>query len=295
MSRTLRRILLAVQFHTIVPVKVKMNNAASEEELAGSVPFFPLAGTFQGILVAVSSFVFLNPLGPRVAGGLALAALIISSGGFDLDGLADTADALAAKTAAVPEAARQKKLAIMKEGPTGAVGAAAISASVLLKYLLISHLLEMPAGRTAPGGKTVVFALLLLMPAFSKWATVPAMLHGRPARQDGLGRIFIGRTGPGQAALSTVLLAAIWFASFYPAVFLLKTSGLSACAVFLIFLLAFFYALGVAAARFFEKKWGGLTGDNLGALTELSDILFLLAAALWLGHMTGHGVAGLFA
>ncbi|MDA8388525.1 MAG: adenosylcobinamide-GDP ribazoletransferase [Nitrospiraceae bacterium] len=297
----LRRVLLAIQFRTIVPVRVK--GGVSEEELAGSVPFFPLAGAFQGILLAASSLVFLNLFGPRIAGGLALAVLIVSSGGFDLDGLADTADALAVKIKTVPgdpAAARQKRLAIMKEGPVGAMGAVAISLSVLLKYLLISGLLEAgyglagwpaswPADWSAgwPAGKAAVPALLALMPAFSKWATIPAMRRGRPARQDGLGRIFIPRTGAGDVAVSALLLAALWFAAFYPAVFRLGTISLSACAGFFILLLVFFYALSAAAARFFAGKWGGLTGDNLGALTELADVFFLLAALLWLGHLPG--------
>ena len=284
--KTLRRILLAVQFHTIVPIRVKMDDAVPEEEfLAGSVPFFPLAGAFQGALLAAASLVFLGPLGPRVAGGLALAVLIISSGGFDLDGLADTADALAVKTGPSknPEAARQKRLGIMREGSIGAAGAVSVCLSVLLKYLLISHLLAAGSGLAAgPGGRAAVLAFLALMPAFSKWATLPAMLHGRPARQDGLGRIFIRRMGPGRLTLATLVLTALWFTAFYPAVFRLGAVSIFSCAGFLVFLLVFFYLLGASSARFFEKKWGGLTGDNLGALTELADVLFLLAAALWL-------------
>ena len=278
MTKTLRRILLAVQFHTIVPVKVKMDDASSEEELAGSVPFFPVAGAFQGALLAASSLVFLGPLGPRVAGGLALAVLIISSGGFDLDGLADTADALAAKAGPSknPEAARQKRLDIMRESTIGAAGAVAVCLTVLLKYLLISRIL-------GAGSGPAVLPLLLLMPAFSKWATVPAMLHGRPAREDGLGRIFIRRMGPGRLTLATLILVALWLAAFYPAVCLGAVPA-AVCAGFFAFLLVFFYILGASAARFFEKTWGGLTGDGLGALTELADILFLLAAALWLGR-----------
>ncbi len=283
----IKRILLALQFHTILPVRV--NGGVSEKELASSATFFPLAGAFQGFLLAIFSLAFAKLFGPYVAGGLSLTVLISASGGFDLDGLADTADALAvkAKSSGNPPADRQKRLDIMKQGTVGAMGAIALIISILLKYLFISSMLgaghnHLPA--YSPGRKSIVFALLFLMPAFSKWTTIPAMYHGRPARQDGLGRIFIGNTGLKELALSTLLLAGLCFAAFYLPAFYLKSVSPLACAGFSLFLLCFFYALSVSEVKFFTKRFGGLTGDHLGALTELAEALFLLVATLWLGH-----------
>ena len=271
----IKRILLALQFHTIVPVKV--NGDISGKEVASSAPWFPLAGAFQGFLLAASSLAFSNLFGPYIAGGLAVTVSIIASGGFDLDGLADTADALALKSSGDPAADRRKRLDIMKESTVGAMGVISIVISILMKFLLISGLL-------VSGRNPAVFAVLFLMPAFSKWVTVPAMYHGKPARHDGLGRIFILHTGFQEMALSTLLVSGLYFAAFYLPVFYLKTVPPSACAGFLILLLVFFYILSVSAVRFFMKRWGGLTGDHLGALTELAEVFFLLMATLWLRY-----------
>ncbi len=274
----IKRILLALQFHTIVPVKV--SGEVTERDLARSAPFFPLAGALQGLLLAAASLALADAFGPNIGGGLSLAVLIIASGGFDLDGLADTADALAVKTSGDPEACRQKRLDIMKESTVGAMGVIAIVVSILLKFLLISGAL---ASGYAPGRRWLVFALLFAMPAFSKWITLPAMYHGQPAREDGLGRIFIGNTGFREVACSTFLLAGIWLVAFYPALYL-KDVSLTGCIEFFLFPLVFFYALGVLGVKFFAKKFGGLTGDHLGALTELAEALFLLIAVFRLRH-----------
>ena len=270
---------MALQFHTIVPVRV--NGEISEKDVASSAPWFPLAGAFQGFLLSVSAFALTKLFGPYIAGGLAVSVSIIASGGFDLDGLADTADSLAVKSSGDPAADRKKRLDIMKESTIGAIGAVALIISVLMKFLLISGLLEAGYGPEQKQ-RPAVFALLFLMPAFSKWTTLPAMYHGQPARQDGLGRIFIQNTGLKDVALSTILLTGLYSAIFWLPVFYLKAVPPAACEGFLLLIMVFFYILSVSAARFFMKKYGGLTGDHLGALTELADLFFLMISTLWL-------------
>ncbi|MDA8088181.1 MAG: adenosylcobinamide-GDP ribazoletransferase [Nitrospiraceae bacterium] len=278
-----KRILLAVQFHTVLPVKV--NGPVQEEDMAGSIPFFPLAGAAQGFFLAVSAMAFAHffDFDRYAAGALALAVYIILSGGFDLDGLADTADALSVKSCGDPEADRQKRLEIMKDSHVGAMGVIALIISILLKFVLISGLLAL----TEP----YAFALLFMMPVFSKWATVPVMFHGKPARKEGLGRLFIGNAGAKDVALASLLLLCLWFAVF-SSLFIYRQEGMLPQVhfpfLFLFFpLIIFLYAEGRAAARFLSRKFGGLTGDHLGAITEASEILFLIAASLW-PHLAAH-------
>ena len=57
---------------------------------------------------------------PGLSTALVLLLYVLSSGGFHLDGVADTFDALAAK------GDRERKLDIMKGGTNGAVGMAAV-------------------------------------------------------------------------------------------------------------------------------------------------------------------------
>lgn len=45
------------------------------------------------------------------------------------------------------------------------------------------------------------------------------------------------------------------------------------------------YIFSLAAVKFCSRQFGGLTGDNLGAISEVSEIVFLMAASIWLQHL----------
>lgn len=197
--------------------------------------------------------------------------LTATNGGFHLDGLADTFDALSVKTSGDITKDRQKRLAVMKESTVGAIGVVAIVLIVLLKYLLVEVVLVRTPSE-AP-------YILLLLPVFSKWVMVPALYHGRSAKNEGLAAIFIGNL-----RLRTLVLAS---ASLF-AVFCIATAAFSRLhpltdPVFSFsFLLAASYGLSVLWARFCGQRFGGLTGDNLGALSEMAEPLFLAILFLWL-------------
>jgi len=68
--------------------------------------------------------------------------------------------------------------------------------------------------------------------------------------------------------------------------FLLAIQFLTASAVVLFFLPAFIsvYLFCRFWGTLCTRKFGGLTGDTLGAQSELSEILFLMVASSWLQH-----------
>lgn len=266
----MRQVLLAFQFLTIVPVKVAGD--ITERDVARSSAFFPLVGAFQGLLTAAPAFLLLTVLPTDITAGLALLFLVLSNGGFDLDGLADTIDGLAVKSSGDTEEDTARRLEVMKDSAVGAMGVIALLLAVLLKFVLMQRLL---ADFSAPA----VCAVFFLMPVYSKWITVPAMYHGTSARRDGLGKIFIEHTGAGSVTISTISVLALSFLAFSldpPGISLM--SGLEACALTVIA----FYLFGLLAVKFLIKRFGGLTGDHFGALTEVSEIIFLLAAYIWL-------------
>lgn len=275
-----KRALLAVQFHTVLPVKV--SGTVLEKDMAGSVPFFPLAGAAQGLLLAASAALFTRFFDSYIAGALSLAAYVMSGGGFDLDGLADTADALSVKSCGDREADRKKRLEIMKDSHVGAMGVIALIISILLKFALISGLLRLAA--------PAAFALLFMMPAFSKWATIPVMFHGSPARKEGLGRIFIGNAGGKDVLLASFFLALLFFAASGLSSYLhwLPAMPFSAYLFLFLFLTVFLYGAGLAAIRFLNRNFGGVTGDHLGAVTEASEAVFLVCAVLFVRFFASH-------
>ena len=263
------RFLLAFQFLTIIPLKVKGN--VSEREIAQSAAFFPAVGAFQGLLVLLSALFLSKVLPSEIVSGLIILILIISNGGFHLDGLADTFDALSVKSSSNEAINREKRLSVMKDSATGPIGVTAIVLTILLKFLLIKNLL---ASYLLP---LVPYFILFLMPVLSRWSMVPAIFHGKSARQDGLGKLFIDNTGAKDFLLSTTLTVGCWFVLSFTLP-LLNYLPLLLLSLFVLYILSF------SATRFFNKKFNGLTGDNLGAISEISEILFLLVTSIWLRH-----------
>ena len=158
----------------------------------------------------------------------------------------------------------------MKDSATGAIGVTAIVMILLLKYLFISSLF-------AKYGTWNVAYLLFLMPVFSKWAIIPALFHGQPATSGGLGRIFIEGMDVRTYLLSWLLLAVATLA----ATWLCPSSSLAASVSFLSLLCLCLYAFSLLWVFFCSRKFGGLTGDTIGAAAEIADLLFLAMAFLW--------------
>jgi adenosylcobinamide-GDP ribazoletransferase len=145
---------------------------------------------------------------------------------------------------------------------------------LLLKFILMRRLLSDFSIVTAS-------TLFFLMAVFSKWINLPVMYHGVSARKNGLGQIFIEHAGLGSLAISTGIVAL--FILPVAGITLLGVSPLNGalfCACFCISA----YLLALLAVKFLQKRFGGLTGDHFGALTEISELLFLVVAYIWLQH-----------
>ena len=268
----MRQLFLALQFLTILPVKVR--GTVKGKDMSGAAVFFPAAGAFQGLLAVCTALISFNFFTSEITSGLVLLTFIVISGGFHLDGLADTFDALAVKSSGDYTADRDKMLSIMKDSTTGAIGVVAIVMTILLKFLFLNNLLN-----TAPSSSSYVF--LFFMPVFSKWGMVLTMYHGKSARQDGLGKMFIEHINLVRVVFASLLV--IFFYAVADMLFLHNTYGTASIIIFFV-LLAVSYMYCLLSVKFFDSRFGGLTGDTLGAAAEISEILFLMVVSLWLQH-----------
>jgi adenosylcobinamide-GDP ribazoletransferase len=269
-DRDLKELLLAFQFLTIIPITVKGD--ISGNEVSRSAVFFPLVGAFQGALAVGAVHLSAGLFGVEIAPAIALLILAASNGGFHLDGLADTFDALAVKSSGDDASDIGRRLSVMKDGSTGPIGVMSIVFAVLLKFLLLKGLL---LGLTRPA----FYAFLLLMPVYSKWAMVPPMYHGSPARKDGLGKIFTGRTSIGTVVLSSCMTIIV---SAFVYVLLLRGEYGPSITPLPFVSLALLYLFGLLSAKYCTGKFGGVTGDVFGAISEISEIFCLMGVSAWL-------------
>jgi adenosylcobinamide-GDP ribazoletransferase len=267
----MKRFLIALQFLTIIPVKNDMT--VQEDDIAKSASLFVVVGFLQGLLLLATDYSARRIFHSELVIGLILLVLVLSNGGFHLDGLSDTFDALASKSEGEENRDKLKRLAIMKTGTVGPIGVTAIVFSLALKYLALNNLSHFQP--------FTYVSSLLLMPVLSKWAMVISIFHGKPAREDGLGRIFINRIGWKEIVISTgillllLLLSSVGFSRFFSLYVPNKQY------IFYIFLLLSLWLFCRVEIKFFNKKFGGLTGDMLGATSEITEIIFLFMVIAW--------------
>lgn len=234
--------MIAMQFLTIIPLP--FNTRCEAEDLGRSTAIFPLVGlTIGGMLVGLN-WLIAPWLARPLTDALLITALAAVTGGLHLDGLADVCDGLAAR------GGRERFLAVMKDSHVGAVGAVGLVLGLLLKW---QALLAVPVGQK--------WQALLLFLILARFGQVQSIVFSKSARQDGLGSTFIGGAGPMQLLLAWALaLAAAWL--------LLGIAGLVALAA-------------VMAGTWLLKAWfkhrlGGITGDVIGCISELNEILALV-------------------
>ncbi len=257
----MKNILIALQFLTIIPVKDV--GEVSEKEMGKATIFFPFVGCLEGISLVILATFFLKIFTAEMTNALLVLMLVLINGGLHLDGLADTFDAIASR------GDRVRKLAIMKDGTVGPIGVVAIVMALLLKYVSLNAVFFHSIS-------AIYYVTLILMPVASRWALVPAIYYCKSARQDGLGRVFIEYTGTKELLIATVVTIVL--------ALLVCSSGsqYSFFTFYLLFVLPVLYIFNFALVWFFNKNFGGMTGDSFGAVNEFALLAFLLATVLWL-------------
>lgn len=189
----------------------------------------------------------INPFFPApVEAALLVVGLVMLSGGMHLDGFMDTLDGL------LSGRSRERMLEIMHDSRAGALGVTGVVCLLLLKYSLWLGL-----------ALDEQVAVLLVVPAISRWGMTLAVFFFPYARTSGLGAIYVKHTGVKELVVATVIAGAS------AAVFM----GLLG-----IGLLTFCFLLTYLLARTIANKLGGLTGDVYGFINETLEVVLLLAA-----------------
>ena len=244
MKRLIKDFGTAVLFLTILPAPRPAQH--DHRALASSMIFFPLVG-FLIAAVSLGLVTAVTPFFPERFSTLLLVLIpILLTGALHVDGFADFFDAFFFGRS------REHMLQIMKDSRIGVWGAVSIVFLVLMKWEL---LLLVPMR-----GKTFLAAL-----ALARWSQVLLSWFQPAAREgEGLGSQVAKRVGARELIGSSVFALA--------ACALLNVQGFAlALAV-----VAFVLISGVI----YKKKFGGITGDLIGATSEMTELtVFLWAAA----------------
>jgi len=190
-----------------------------------------------------------------VTAAVLIGVVALGSRGLHLDGLADTADGLSASYD------RAKALEVMRRGNTGPIGAVALVIVLITQIAAAAAILGRPWGALAAGGLICLSRGSLLI---SCAAGIGA------ARPDGLGAAVAGVVPRVVSGVGLVLAAAI-------ACVLLAVTGspwwLGVVAIVLSGVVALLLVLRC------KSRFGGITGDVLGAGIELTLAALLMVAS----------------
>jgi adenosylcobinamide-GDP ribazoletransferase len=245
---------LAVGTFTVIPVRPpgRVDRTAARQAMI----IAPLATVpIGGASVAVGALGGWAGLPGLVTAALLVCAVAVGSRGLHLDGLADTADGLAASYD------RSRALEIMRRGNTGPIGAATLVLVLVIQVAATADVLARSWGPAVVGGVICLSRCSLLITCA---AGVPS------ARPDGLGAMVAGVV----PRVATVLGVAL--------------SGAAACGLLMLSGRPWWQgAVAVALASLTlaplmnrcRRRFGGITGDVLGAGIELSMTALLVVAS----------------
>ena len=235
---------VALAFFTRLPVR-----PAAVHPLSACALAFAPVGALIGATVGIV-FLLLDGLGlpALVAALLALGCGLVLTGALHEDGLADTTDALGRND-------RTAALEIMRDSRMGAFGGLALVLSLGLRGAAIAVL---------PGW--IGLAALIGAHAFSRAVLAVAMERLAPARTDGLGAA-AGRPRAREAMQALGLGAAIALVAA------LLFAGLGAG----LFALIVGATVGLGGLEVARRRFGGYTGDVLGALQQIVEAAMLIA------------------
>ncbi len=245
MIKGFRDLLAAFQFMTRLPLP---SAPPEPDSLSRAAKFFPLVGLALGLGAAVLNRLLSGHASRSVVAITVLVYLILITGGFHEDGLADAADGFGGGWT------KDKILLIMHDSHIGAFGTIALTLSLLTRYVLLSEL------------ATVRFSSYVMAAhVLCRWTTLPLGMFLRPARPEGQGAQLAQRTSVISLVFATVVAVAICYLLLRDHMWLPIAAAL---------------ALTVITAAYYRSQIGGVTGDCFGATNQLTEIAVYFCGVL---------------
>ncbi|MGB4811643.1 MAG: adenosylcobinamide-GDP ribazoletransferase [Methylophilaceae bacterium] len=236
-----RYFLTAIMFFTRVHVRL---NDFKEVDLNKAARFFPLVGILVGTVGALVFWLtnLLLPLNLAIL--LSMVATILLTGAFHEDGLADATDGLGGGFE------REQVLTIMTDSRIGSYGAISLVLVLLTKYQALSHQIV-----------ALIPVTLIAGHALSRFCAVYVMFTQRYVKVTGKSKPLAT-----QISVQELILAGIF--GLAPIIFFTPVYWLALLPVAMVW---YWFSTKI------KTRIGGYTGDCLGAMQQLTEVVFYIA------------------
>ncbi|MBN1624904.1 MAG: adenosylcobinamide-GDP ribazoletransferase [Deltaproteobacteria bacterium] len=235
----------AIQTLTSIPMPGK-----GDKDLSLALPWFPVVGLLLGIVLWIAGFLWaLLPFSGWSFGCAMLLVIldVLLTRGLHLDGLADWADSMGGF-------GRDRRLAIMKDTSVGVFGTIAVLLCLISKLVIFERLFS---------SETFLWIVPVMVLSRAMMTELIATLpYARSS--DGMARPFVENAGKGKRISSLIIAGSLCLIS--------GPAGLA--------LLIIAWSVTMIYRVYCLKKFGGITGDLLGAADEINEVILMALCAL---------------
>lgn len=258
MMNEFQTFLNALQFYTRIPLGKSVKYTAKRQQ--DSIRYFPVIGLIVGAVMAGVILGLDSYLGDFSAVTLGLLVSVLITGALHEDGLADCCDGFGGGWT------KKKVLSIMKDSSIGAYGAIGLIFLLILKFSLLIKLLSLLNDWS-------IVLVLITCQVISRSSAASIMLFLDYARTDDSSKS--REVAKRLSTLNAILIFAFGIVSIAG---ILYFSAEYWVAILIPILALFVFLMKV----YFKRRIGGYTGDCLGMLQQLSElVIYGTFVVLW--------------
>lgn len=248
-------LLTAVMFFTRIPIPVKL--PYSESIMNQSQKYYAWVGLIVGMINAALFYIFFLLFGTSIAVVLTMGLSVLLTGAFHEDGFADSCDGFGGGYG------KERILTIMKDSRMGAYGTIGIVLLLLAKYSSLVNIME---------ENQIKFTLttVILAHTMSRFVSGTTLYTHQYVRDIDSSKVKPMAAIPLPLHTMSIGIVAIILVGLASGYWWLLLSFIPA------------YIAKMALSAYFKKQIGGYTGDCLGAIQQVSElVIYLSSIVIW--------------